>query len=144
MTAVKTEEQTEFGQKLITAIREISAEKPEHIYESPKDLTGKYDTSCIYVKKGEPDCIVGKALWKIGAIDASWETKKIRVQHEDGSFSDMEESFNSQPWSFIYRLFPTITKKERDWVHIVQMKQDAKHPWGNCVVMADEIARLRA
>lgn len=103
------------GMKLIAEIRSVAAQFP--------DRRGRVD-KCVYVLNGEPECLIGKALWNLGWIDSS--------------FADQND--NHQVWSKMRECIPQaqeITKIENKWISNVQSQQDSRRTWANAVATID-------
>lgn len=122
---------SEVGQRIIQAIRDIAAESPGFVYVRPADKV-----KCVYVAGGEPSCIVGKALWRLGFIDAALED----VDPEKGWMMP-----NMMPASDLIQrvLHLDIDIEEAEWISEVQYHQDGAKPWGEAVQFADRYVERR-
>lgn len=107
------------GQQLISSVRAHAAEKPDFIYESPEG------DSCVYVYAGCPSCLIGQALFDLGLIDASYEYHPCNCGGSNEIF---------------YELGLELDASEAIWLRFVQYLQDTKHPWSECVALADQDA----
>ncbi|AAN01683.1 hypothetical protein P755_gp071 [Mycobacterium phage Quink] len=127
---------TEIGQKIITKIREIAAEKPDFVYQPP---VNDYADHCVYVHGGQPSCIVGQALWKLGIIGPSLEVDRTRIDDtEPGSGRGLESSPNRAGSRGLLRyLGLEVSPEEDDWIRAVQQNQDCEHSWADSVKWAD-------
>ncbi|QXN74629.1 hypothetical protein SEA_JETAIME_68 [Mycobacterium phage JeTaime] len=127
---------TEIGQKIITKIREIAAEKPDFVYQAPVNDCADY---CVYVHGGQPSCIVGQALWKLGIIGPSLEVDRTRIDDtEPGSGRGLESSPNRAGSRGLFRyLGLEVSPEEDDWIRAVQQNQDCEHSWADSVKWAD-------
>lgn len=52
---------SDIGQKLIRKVRDIAAARPEYVYDAS-------DEQCFYTLEGQPSCIIGHALFKLGYL----------------------------------------------------------------------------
>lgn len=124
---------SEFGEKLIAAIRKRAENNPDYVYEPPREGG---NMSCVYVYNGKPSCIVGCGLWDIEAIDADFEFKKTKDGADD-------TSVNIKMFGIIRHFFPRLDEGEMQWIYHVQNQQDAQFAWGKAVEMADnEMTKL--
>lgn len=115
------------SEELEAKVREIAAEKPEHVYQRHED-----DDSCLYVEEdaetGEytkPGCIFGKAFLSLGVSP------------------DRLVTYNRRGISGIMpTLFPEVksTNEQLSWRSVVQMRQDSGSTWSEAVRIADVLA----
>lgn len=118
-------EQSELGEKIINAVREAAAKAPDFVYNRETPL-GK----CIYVKNGQPSCLVGHALWAVGLIDA--DTEGFSWNDDEISTVVAQSEWGKQ-----------LTDGEVGWLEIVQSEQDSGTAWRYAVRMADDaMARM--
>lgn len=114
----------EVVEKLVAAVREVAAEKPDHVYQTPANGT------CAYVLDGQPSCIVGQAAWRLGLID--------------GSFEKHIEENTAGVTTFLRYLGAAMDEDneyEREFLDAVQEKQDQEVAWGEAVELADARAQ---
>lgn len=114
------------GEQIAQAIRDIAAERPDHVYVKGERTDG-ITAPCLYVRNGGPDCIVGQALWRLGVIDASLEGTPSNNQTAAGILGDLVRKEVVAP----------ITNHTLDWIMEVQMRQDKLRPWGECISSAN-------
>lgn len=116
-------ERHEIVDRLVAAVREVAAEKPDFVYDAPYG-------GCVYVADKQPSCIVGQAAWRLGLIDATFEK-------DDGINM-------SGVTTFLRELGADLGDDEtlygREFLDTVQVKQDEGVPWGDAVEIADERA----
>ncbi|AER47959.1 hypothetical protein SEA_JUICYJAY_115 [Mycobacterium phage JuicyJay] len=102
---------SELGQKLINEIRMVAAGNPDYVYRDD-------NPSCEYVRGGSPSCLVGHGLWRLGLIDAEFETNRLNVEVFDHLWAELGLEMDEE---------------EVDWVQMVQERQDAGRTWGEAV-----------
>ena len=101
---------------LITEIRKVAAEQPDHVYHN-------VDGKCVYATQDKkPSCIVGHAFIRLG-IDPA----RLTNEHLD-IFTSIEEDF-----------VEGATDKKVHWVQRVQDNQDSLACWGMSVDLAGEL-----
>lgn len=103
---------SEKGAAIIAAIREVAAESPDFVYKG----------MCQYVVNGQPGCLVGHALWRLGLIDEGIERYNT---------NDLKIKAFDLAWAF--------DRAELAWLGHVQNRQDRGAPWGVAVKDADEV-----
>jgi|SRR6185503_2637900 len=114
---------TVLGQQLISLVRAHAAEIPDFIYTSPFKDDNEYG-ACVYVHKGRASCLIGRALFDAGLIDAS-----------------LSDGLNHSPiMSVIDDLNLKLDPEERRWLRNVQNYQDTRNSWGTAVAWADRDA----
>jgi hypothetical protein len=125
------------GEQLISIVREKAAESPDYVYEKPLAtypaqgmFDGYQDNACVYVHDGCPSCLIGKALWDAGLIDASLEKTdaNFTAMVPNSTISDTVKALN------------TLEVGEWNWLGHVQTFQDSLKPWGVAVEGADSEA----
>lgn len=110
---------SDLGQRLIGLVRKHAENNSDFIY--PED-------DCVYVKDGQPSCLIGQALWDEGLIDStlpsSWNGKIVSDDDDFGpgiaSMLDLE-----------------LDAEELTWLRAVQSRQDYHLPWGKAVQITD-------
>jgi hypothetical protein len=107
---------SDIGQRLIAAVREIAAERPDHVYDSESD------EGCVYIDKdGNPSCIIGHAGYKLALItrepQGCWDSTDI--------------------CAVSYELRWSLSNDELRWLSAVQTHQDRGVSWGAAVELAD-------
>ncbi|AXF51591.1 hypothetical protein CONSTELLA_101 [Mycobacterium phage Constella] len=100
---------SELGQKLINEIRMVAAGNADYVCR---------DANRVYVREGSPSCLVGHGLWRLGLIDAAFETHRLNI----GVFDSL--------WG---KLGLEIDEEEVEWVQLVQERQDTGRTWGEAV-----------
>ncbi|AAN12764.1 gp124 [Mycobacterium phage Omega] len=103
---------SELGQKLINEIRMVAAGNPDYVYEYEEGGL------CRYIMNGQPSCLVGHGLHRLGLIDAALEPHDYNYS----CFEDLEE-----------RLDLGLDSDEVHWVERVQIAQDGGRTWGEAV-----------
>jgi hypothetical protein len=105
-------------EKLNEIVNEYGA---DHVYEKHSDS----DVSrCLYVWKGEPDCIIGKLLVKLGFTV--------------GNLYSIEGESAAEAFNKLYGLDIDMLRR-RDWPKVIQLvwdvqsRQDGGMPWGRAV-----------
>lgn len=99
---------SEVGQLLIKAVKDAAADNPTFVYETPFG-------GCCYVREGQPSCLVGKAAWNIGLIDAAFEEETSN----EGGVADLAEALGFN-----------LDGDEEEWLNRVQEAQDGGTSWG--------------
>ena len=105
---------SDIGEKLIEETRKVAAEDPYFIYQG----------RCQYVIGGQPGCIVGKAAWNLGLIDATFEGVAANREGVDTLASELDLDLNSD---------------QEGWLSRAQEWQDNGESWGDSVKYADGI-----
>lgn len=110
-----------FDKSMLEAnVRAIAAQFPDQIYHGDLSSTGP---SCVYVRNGEPDCLIGRAAHLAGmSID--------ELSAFDREVEDSGAEYVFEPYGF--------TTIELAWLKRVQQLQDKGFMWGEAVRMADE------
>lgn len=106
---------SEFGQQLIEETKKVAANNPDFVY--------KKERGCVYVRNGQPSCLIGHALWNLGLIDASLET-----------CSDNESGVEE----IIDALHLNVDGDEQVWLDNAQSSQDIGKSWGQAISLADK------
>lgn len=111
----------------IEALRaEVAQEGPDHVYEKPDG------DDCFYTWGGQPSCLVGRALFRLGVpLDElrDWENANAR----ELSNSAMDDD-NLTP------IRPALTTVQAAQVfQVAQFRQDDGLPWGNALEAAEEL-----
>lgn len=104
------------GQKIINEVRLVAAANPDFVYEPPDD------EGCVYVRDGEPSCLIGHALWRLGYIDAELERHREGPNHNWDGAPDLLDHLGLH-----------LDDSESEWVAVVQSRQDDGQPWGHTV-----------
>lgn len=106
------------GQQLAAKVREIAAAEPS-----------AYVNGCLYVVDGRPLCLIGRALWDLGLIDASIETESNRIINGARSNGmQIRDLAQRRGWDL---------GTAAPWLGQVQRFQDQTLPWGDAVCKAD-------
>lgn len=103
---------SELGQKLIELVREAAEERPDMCMNG----------GCVYVRNGQPRCLIGQALWKAGLINESFESTRNNTLILGAITSSLELA---------------LDQEELDWLRIAQSAQDTLHIWREAVQFAD-------
>lgn len=61
---------SEIGQKLIAEVRKVAAERPDHVYGP---------ANCQYMVNGQPSCIMGQALYRLGYLPSEVPIEDITI-----------------------------------------------------------------
>lgn len=107
---------SEIGSQIIDAVRIIAARNPLFVYHD----NGGF---CEYVRDGQPSCLIGRALWELGLIDATME--------------DIPQNCSGAKELLTDQLALQLDLDELHWLDLVQGCQDAKDPWSEAVSKAD-------
>lgn len=99
---------------LAEAVVEVANERPDHVYE-----TANTDV-CLYQVDGQPSCIVGHALARLGAPAELLRTLDSEELTIGSAFVDVEALERDD-------------KDEAEFLHRVQNAQDIGVPWGEAV-----------
>lgn len=104
---------------LAAKLREVAAERPGHVYVSPGG-----DSGCYYRVDGEPSCIFGHALDRLGvAYDPRWEGDTVVRLLASWFGTDVDDP-RFKPFARVQRF--------QDGFY------GSRHPWGVCVESLDE------
>lgn len=90
---------SEIGQKLIAEVRKVAAEQPDHVY---------WPANCQYMAKGQPSCIMGQALYRLGYLPSEVPIEDVAIN------------------VVLSRLGLTVDGPERTWLIRVQNAQDGR------------------
>ncbi len=112
------------GKKLIASVRKLAERDPGYV--DPNADNG----GCMYVRGGDPDCIIGRALWEHGLINESFEALPAPI--EDGNRPN-----NDLAHVVFQYLGLDLDEDEINWLATVQLKQDGQMPWADAVAYAD-------
>lgn len=116
---------TSIGEQLQEKVREIAAERPDYVYRG-NGAVGKLGR-CVYVRDGQPSCLIGHALWGLGLIDATLEQRGSGQGDNTGDIHSLADTLNLD-----------IDSDSLDWLSQAQYRQDVGRPWGEAVQLADE------
>ncbi len=108
---------SELGQKIIAETRKVAAGNPDFVYQ-------KISGACKYVRNGNPDCIIGHALWNVGLIDADCPWDGYGVSSISNVIRDVD-------WG------KGLDSDEVGWLSIVQDSQDTGYSWREAIAKAD-------
>lgn len=111
---------SQIGQDLIESLRKVAAANPSFIYQGAASKGGQ---GCVYVRDGQPSCIVGKAAWNIGLIDAGFEKTSANGDDVHGLVDQLELE---------------LDEEELTWLAYAQNEQDLGLAWGNVPAAADQ------
>lgn len=106
---------TEIGQTIINEIRMVAAADPDFRYDAPIAGGG-----CVYVFDGKPSCLVGRALWRLGYIDAKFEKKSHNINFDAAD-------------DVLAGLDLILDEDEVEWIVRAQERQDNGESWGHSV-----------
>ena len=111
-------------------VQKIAAKNPDYVYpKRPEEFP-----ACAYQRNGEPSCIVGKALFKLG----------VDVDTLEGFDSGGESGINEILCELDGELFDLSDTTGLTEVVLVQSKQDQEVPWGEAVrEAADDAPGMR-
>lgn len=106
------------GSRIIDAVREVAAGDPDYIYRrGPRG-------ACVYVLDGQPDCIIGRAMWALDLIGPDLEHMSSNSR---GIVHLLKE----------YRSTLDVTPEQLNWLAGVQSYQDCGIAWGEAVDRVD-------
>lgn len=108
------------GDKLILAIRLVAAEMPSHSVQY-----------CTYISEisDEPNCLVGRAMARIGVLPKKDDKYYLPRNTNDEKFDHAHVEFGEVLWD--------LEQKEIDWIQAVQSKQDKHMGFALAVYSAD-------
>lgn len=98
-------------------VREIAAAHPDYIYDDFDE-----EQRCRYINNGKGSCIVGKALVNLGINPE----EIIRLEGSPANLA-VSELVDPGEEASLY------------WLDYVQSEQDNEIPWGEAVLIADEL-----
>lgn len=101
---------------VIAKVRELAAEKPDFVYESPSGVRGCCVNWVEEDGKKIGSCLIGQALFALGAGDIISDMAGVDELYDYG-----DEDIGL----------------EVDWLTVVQSAQDNKRPWGQAIEIAD-------
>jgi hypothetical protein len=103
----------ETERKLVDALREVAAGRPDYAYEPPGD-----GVECLYVHNGAPSCLVGHALHRLGVPLGALYVIKPSDELIPQLFIEVGADVNVAVWN-------------------VQTAQDNGAPWGEAIMELD-------
>lgn len=107
--------------RAVELLKEVAEERPDFVYAPPND-----QGACVYVHEGEPSCIVGHVLVRMG----------VPTEHLDFDVPDNIPT----AIGLLSRLEETglvDVNSDDAWVlERAQREQDSGVPWGKAVKMA--------
>lgn len=103
---------SELGEKLIGTVREVVAERPDFVYEP--------GAGCVYVHNGQPSCLLGHALWRLGLITA-----------------DLSPMTNGLGITAGIPGLESLDQSELNWLDLAQGEQDLGSDWAHALVVAE-------
>lgn len=108
--------------EIINQVRALAAERPDFIYPNA-------NKGCFYWQDG-PSCLIGQALYRLGASEATLVEYDVRVREPDcdGSIEDVIACYADDF---------TSTHEDASWLNGVQSEQDVGQRWGDAVRHAD-------
>lgn len=125
--------------ELAQAVREIAAERPDHVYVRPGTASNFYSAKCYYTtEEGSPDCIVGHAMARIGkpmpaqSHDDEDHPSCPLLNHGVGDGAWLRALGVVDEYYGNYKMIDVVR-----WLHRVQREQDDKASWGDAVATAD-------
>lgn len=98
-------------------VRELAYERRYYIYDDFNESGG-----CQYINNGQGSCIVGKAL-----VNLDIDPEEI-IRLEGNPASTVVSELVDSGW-----------QASLDWLDNVQIEQDNGTPWGEAVLIADEL-----
>lgn len=124
------------GEQLISIVRAKADAQPDFVYERPTPRSGGFPLnllpSCVYVHEGRPSCLLGRAMWDAGLIDASMENLNTNYSAFVQGAHDIAPRLEE------------LTADEWFWLECVQSNQDSGTAWGVAVRWADESMTAQA
>jgi hypothetical protein len=119
--------------KLIQAVRDIAAENPEFVYKQHYDNGG--GISCLYtLADGTPDCIIGRAMARIG--------QPLPPQDPNGGNACTLLNSSVGHWG-VHEEAPLFGNRDKvQWLTVVQSHQDNGVTWSHAVSEADRLYPL--
>lgn len=113
---------SDIGQRIIREVIAVAQERPDFVYARPAVPSPSFGQAlCQYVQDGQPGCIIGQALWRLGYIGPSLE--------EAGENT-------SAVGSVLSYLNLHLDDEEADWLRDVQYQQDSGQRWFRAVELA--------
>jgi hypothetical protein len=122
---------------LVEVTRKIAEARPDHVYEQFEYLPPGDDhpyMTCLYVRNGEPDCLIGHGLVALGVDPASIEGPEFDAI---GSMWEHPESVPMIEWDNEGELDSDGVPPEINWLAIAQSAQDDGYSWGDAIKIAD-------
>lgn len=113
----------EFSSLLIKQVRALAQERPNYSDE----------TRCRYFSDGQPSCIIGYALSRMGLPD---EVLDLVGQHNDQSITSLNVHMARSGME--YSDSPEAVR----WLGVVQTYQDKGSSWSQAVSKADRLSEL--
>jgi hypothetical protein len=113
------------AEKLIQAVREIAAERPDFVYPAQSRSDGP---TCYYTTEdGSPDCIIGHAMARIGQALPAQRRRDWNECHL------LNYSVREGGWPYVLN----TTQENLLWLGWVQHYQDSGYTWAAAVESAD-------
>ena len=105
-------------------VKEVAAENPDFVYRS---IGGK----CVYESDGEPSCLVGHALFRLGVpasqVASFNECGAIGLVIDANASVFGEMRADADEWEY------------RELLAMAQAYQDGQLPWGQAVAHAERV-----
>lgn len=112
---------------VIEKVREIAKEKPDYFYKPPGgEISCKYCSSDTDPNQG---CIIGRAIL---AIKPELKGYLLEIDEHSEIIRNLPH-INSQF---------NLTKRELEWIALVQLNQDGAYSWSMAVAEADRVFPL--
>lgn len=108
---------------VLPVTEEIVGEQPRFVYPSG-DLG-----ICTYVRNGEPDCIVGRVLHRLG-----WTVEELESYDGDGLGTTITHLMDHEVLEV--EVEPAVYR----FLDRLQSEQDCKTPWGKALEFAKAVA----
>lgn len=106
------------GDRLVQEVKRIAEANPDFVYQRPPG------SGCVYVHDGRPSCLIGRALWNLGAIDADFENAVDDRARRVNQFGVM---------GLLELLGLSLSSDESVLLMTIQDRQDDGLPWGEAV-----------
>lgn len=107
------------SKEILDEVVRIADENPDFVYQQ---IPNELGASCKYVHDGQPSCLIGRAFWNLGLIDATLEQQ----EHENtsGAASMVKYTLHDKV---------TSTEADREALAHIQDYQDNGMAWGFAV-----------
>lgn len=105
-------------EQVFATLREVVAERPEHVYEKPEGWGPDGAIQCFYVHPDGPGCLVGQVMHRLGV-----------------SLEEMSQHEGSGP--YVFQRAGHISHFAADVLETAQSSQDEGDTWGDALSAAE-------
>lgn len=124
-----------YAQTLQFLLDAVAVKGEDYVYEGVDDNGGGDAMRCYYARNGEPDCIVGHVLHKLGV-----PIEKMEYNQETKNNVDVisHKTIHSHFYTLRSEYGINFSERARRLLAVVQGFQDSDYSWGDAVQSAKE------